>query len=211
MNRSRQPLVSSGVGQRKATMKPEDVAAAHRLRAAWDQRSNQSLSQEEAGNALGFGQSAVSQYLNAKIPLGLEATIKWAALLGCAASDLRPEFAHLITPTAPYEDRAREASKVSEPSAEFMHHYAAQMLSGDEREMLAMYRATTDDARQLLRRIAAELPRSIGLRVADEPLTDPHARIAELQRENDRLQDELDYALENPPEPEQEYTGEEDL
>lgn len=45
------------------------------------------MSQEQASEMLGFGQSALSQYLNGKIPLNVEAATKIAKLVGCSVSD----------------------------------------------------------------------------------------------------------------------------
>ncbi|NRR28865.1 LexA family transcriptional regulator [Oxalobacteraceae bacterium] len=50
-------------------------------------------SQEVAAGLLGFNQSALSQYLNGKIPLNVEAAIKFSALLGCAVGDFSPSLA----------------------------------------------------------------------------------------------------------------------
>lgn len=45
---------------------------------------------------MGFSQGAVSHYLNGRIPIGLEACIKWAQLLRCDPASIRPEFAPLF-------------------------------------------------------------------------------------------------------------------
>lgn len=44
-------------------------------------------SQEAAAELLGFGQSALAQYLNGRIPLNVEASIKFSGLLGVAISE----------------------------------------------------------------------------------------------------------------------------
>jgi len=80
-----------------AKMTPADEAAGSALRALWDARASRlGLTQETAGAALGMNQSATSQYLNSKIPIGLEACIKWAALLQCDPGEIRPEFEPLF-------------------------------------------------------------------------------------------------------------------
>ncbi|MDC8756236.1 LexA family transcriptional regulator [Janthinobacterium fluminis] len=54
-------------------------------------------SQEAACESLGFGQSALAQYLNGKIPLNVEAGIKLANLLGVALADFSPTLAGQAT------------------------------------------------------------------------------------------------------------------
>ncbi|WP_076569855.1 XRE family transcriptional regulator [Janthinobacterium sp. TND4EL3] len=64
-------------------------------------------SQEAAAGALGFGQSALAQYLNGRIPLNVAAGIKFAQLLGVALSEFSPSLAseaemvaHAVAPSA---------------------------------------------------------------------------------------------------------------
>lgn len=62
----------------------------------WQHRQRESgnkISQEVAGEMVGFGQSALSQYLNGKIPLNVDAASKIAAMIGCAVSDFSPALA----------------------------------------------------------------------------------------------------------------------
>lgn len=40
-------------------------------------------------------QSVVSQYLNARMSLGVVATLKFAKFLGCKPTDIRPDLANL--------------------------------------------------------------------------------------------------------------------
>lgn len=83
---------------RRAKMKPEDVEAFRRLRDLWEARaSGLGLTQESAGAAMDVSQGAVSHYLNGRIPIGLEACIKWAALLRCDPAEIRPEFEPLFS------------------------------------------------------------------------------------------------------------------
>jgi SOS-response transcriptional repressor LexA len=49
--------------------------------------SGQPSSQEAAAELLGFGQSALAQYLNGKIPLNVDAASKFASLLGVGLSE----------------------------------------------------------------------------------------------------------------------------
>lgn len=50
------------------------------------------LSQLELGSRVGISQSAVGQYLNGKIPLGLEAKIAFAIALKINVSEIDPEI-----------------------------------------------------------------------------------------------------------------------
>jgi phage repressor protein C with HTH and peptisase S24 domain len=81
---------------------PEQTADASRLKtifATW-QRARRDAgipsSQEAISELLGFNQSALSQYLNGKIPLNVSAAVKFAALIGCSVSDFSPELGGLV-------------------------------------------------------------------------------------------------------------------
>lgn len=54
------------------------------------------MSQEQASELLGFGQSALSQYLNGKIPLNVEASTKIAKLIGCQVEDFSTSLAQQV-------------------------------------------------------------------------------------------------------------------
>ncbi len=87
---------------KKSKMAPADIAAGERLRALWNERSRRlGLTQEIAADRLGITQGAVSHYLNKRIPLGLQAALKWAALLGARPGEIRPEFADYEAPSLP--------------------------------------------------------------------------------------------------------------
>jgi len=81
------------------TLTPEQLADAGRLRslfATWQQerkRNKEASSQEAAAAILGFGQSALNQYLNGKIPLNPSALGKFCELIKCAPSDISPTIA----------------------------------------------------------------------------------------------------------------------
>lgn len=75
---------------------PEQLEDAARLRALFkhwqqDQKAlRRPASQMEAAAQLGFGQSALSQYLRGEIPLNLNAATKFAALLECSIGRFSP-------------------------------------------------------------------------------------------------------------------------
>lgn len=78
---------------------PEQLADAARLKhlfAAWQKSrraAKQPSSQEAATDLLGFNQSSLSQYVNGRIPLNIDAATKFAALLGCSIAEFSPDLA----------------------------------------------------------------------------------------------------------------------
>ncbi len=79
-------------------MTEKDIQIAERLRKIWNEKRGQlSLSQEKAAELLGFKtQGAVSQFINAKVPLNTENTLKFAALLEVPAEEINPGLAELL-------------------------------------------------------------------------------------------------------------------
>lgn len=87
-------------------LSPEQKADAQRLQTlftAWktDRKSRgEPNSQEWAADQLGFGQSALSQYLNGRIPLNNAAAAKFSKLLGCKISDFSPMLSNTLAELA---------------------------------------------------------------------------------------------------------------
>lgn len=89
----------------------EDAARLKKLFLSWQQQQRDSgapVSQEAAAEQLGFNQSALSQYLNGKIPLNVAAATKFAELLGQQISVFSPrlhdqlmEYASAVLPDEP--------------------------------------------------------------------------------------------------------------
>lgn len=81
---------------------PEQRADAARLKnlfAAWQKgrrEAGQPSSQEALSDMLGFNQSALSQYLNGRIPLNVSAATKFAGLIGCSIADFSPSLAEEV-------------------------------------------------------------------------------------------------------------------
>lgn len=81
---------------------PSQLKDAERLNALfkdWQaRRRDQGLagSQEAAAALLGFGQSALSQYLKGRIPLNVQALVKFASFLQCQPSDISADLAKTI-------------------------------------------------------------------------------------------------------------------
>lgn len=80
-------------------LSPEELAEAAQLKklfGEWQRErkeEGQPASQEAAAGLLGFGQSALNQYLNGKIPLNIEAAAKFAKLLGEPIHKFSPTMA----------------------------------------------------------------------------------------------------------------------
>lgn len=73
----------------------EEIQAADRLREIWDRRAKDlNLTQEKAAHALGFkNQSAVSQYLNGRVPLSAKALAGLSRLLEVTPEDISKPLA----------------------------------------------------------------------------------------------------------------------
>ena len=78
-----------------SSLEQEDSA---RLRAIWDRKKDSlSLSQQDVADAFGISnQTAISQYLNGKIPLNLEAAIKFAKVLEVNIREISPRHAQWV-------------------------------------------------------------------------------------------------------------------
>ncbi len=70
-----------------------DIEAAKRLRSIWEQRKlERRFTQETTSEHLGMNQSAVSMYVRGFVPLGIEATFKFAYFLGVDPREIRPDL-----------------------------------------------------------------------------------------------------------------------
>ena len=82
----------------RKTDKKTDEEATKRLRELWDKRrSERKITQEEAAEELQMSIGAVNQYLKGKLTLGVEATLRWAKLLGVSPEEIRPDIKDLVT------------------------------------------------------------------------------------------------------------------
>ncbi|HGG5995426.1 TPA: helix-turn-helix domain-containing protein [Salmonella enterica subsp. diarizonae serovar 61:r:z53] len=82
----------------KKQLTEQDLQAAKNLKAIWvERKSALGLTQEVAAERLGFGtQGAVSHYLNAQMPLNLEAVLKFSGLLQVPPEAIRPDMADIF-------------------------------------------------------------------------------------------------------------------
>jgi len=81
-------------------LSPEQLEDATRLKAVYTAKKRQlHLTQESLASACGWeSQGTVSQYLNGKIPLNLEAALKFAAALHVQVGDFSPRIAAALPP-----------------------------------------------------------------------------------------------------------------
>lgn len=85
----------------------EELEDAKRLRIIWNQKKDElNLSQVKAAKELGYNsQGAVSQYINGKVGLNLQAAAKFAKLLRVNVVDISPRLGKLVEkPLAPALD-----------------------------------------------------------------------------------------------------------
>jgi transcriptional regulator with XRE-family HTH domain len=130
-----------------------DERAAERLRAIWDEKKDRlGLTQEKAADELGFRtQGAVGHYLNARIPLNVKATLKFARLLKVSPLDIREDFIELMARTLgvepteiPWVPGTAVQGAVEEAFAK----------SPDEKALLDSYRATDDRGKRTIMNVA---------------------------------------------------------
>lgn len=81
---------------KRRPLSDEEKKWSENLKRIWlSQKKSRKLTQEEAGNAMGWTQGAVGQYLNGKIPLNPSAMLNWANYLNVLIGDIAPEFSPL--------------------------------------------------------------------------------------------------------------------
>lgn len=89
-------------GMAKRLFTAEDRAAHIKLKSLWEvKRKPLGLTQENVMEALDMNQSAVSQYLNGKIPLRLAAALKFARVLKVKPTEIRPDLAEITSEVSP--------------------------------------------------------------------------------------------------------------
>lgn len=83
----------------------DEAGDAERLKKIWDEKSpGLKLTQFKASKEFGYAnQSAISQYINGRIPLNIEAAAKFAKILHVGLDEISPRFSQALTP-APLQD-----------------------------------------------------------------------------------------------------------
>ena len=70
-------------------MTPRKQSAALKAKALWlDKKSAEGLTQDDANLALGWSNSLFGQYINGRVPMGVEAIVKIAGFLGVKPWDI---------------------------------------------------------------------------------------------------------------------------
>ena len=73
------------------------------------------LSQATLADELGYAtQSAVSQYLNGKVPLNVDASIRFATRFGCSVSDFSPSIQEEIDRIANFATHTKQDARFTE-------------------------------------------------------------------------------------------------
>lgn len=126
---------------------PAQLADASRLKALYEEwkarrrAARESASQETVAALLGFNsQSSVSQYVNGKIPLNINALVKFAALFGCAPEDISMDLAkeiQRIAEAAPEDDGAQEFVPVRRLDVRLSAGHGELVMSEDEKGRLS--------------------------------------------------------------------------
>lgn len=85
--------------QNRRQLTKEEIQDTQRLREVWDKkRVELNLSQQDVADAFGIqNQTAISQYLNGRIPLNLEAAIKFAKILDVRVNEISPRHSQWIS------------------------------------------------------------------------------------------------------------------
>lgn len=108
-------------------LSPEQLADAARLKAIYTAKKRElGLTQESLASACGWeSQGTVSQYFNGKIPLNVEAAVKFAKELYCSVADFSPRLAAELA-------QLRDPHHTSSENANAVLPLVDAGLSGDE-------------------------------------------------------------------------------
>lgn len=132
------------MGTRKK-LSVEQAEAARRLLLLWKARKDARLTQQQAAEQMGVTAATVSQYLHGVIPLGTDAVLRWAKLLGVSAAEIRPDIKESLDRLGPIMAQAD-----GEPIE----------LSQDELEWVRMLRQLSPEEQRVMRRAVAALAQS---------------------------------------------------
>ncbi len=158
----------------------EERAECARLKAIFEKRQKEArdqgarMTQETLGNSIGWrsGQSAVNQYLNGKVPLNLEALLKFAAELRFTPEEVSPRLASEL---ARGSQPAEEASNIEPgPDTKGLIPLISWVQAGSWSEVVDLY--AVGDAEDWLPCPANHGSRAFALRVRGESMYDPHGR-----------------------------------
>lgn len=90
---------------KRRELRAEEAAESSNLRRIWDERAGDlGLSQADASREFGFANpSAISQYLNSRIPLNFETTVKFANLLKVPVESISQRYADMMSSPKSHE------------------------------------------------------------------------------------------------------------
>ncbi len=81
-------------------MTEQDLAAADNLRRIWYiKKRSLGLTLEKAGEDLGMSHSSLNQYINGKMPIGINFLLRIAEYLGVEPKEIRPDFPYRLYPS----------------------------------------------------------------------------------------------------------------
>ena len=94
----------------------EELADTKRLKEAWQNNAHKlGITQSKASQEFGFAnQSAVSQYLNGRIPLNMQTATRFANLLKVPLSSISPSYASNASAGSPIASSLKKAFKTSD-------------------------------------------------------------------------------------------------
>lgn len=164
---------------KRRELSDEEKAEAGRLKAVYVLRKaearsrGENLTQEIVGHRCGWesAQSAANQYLNAKVPLNLEAILKLAEVLKFHISEVSPRLALELERIA---EAAHEPNVEPGPDIKGLVPLISWVQAGDWCEVEDHY--AVGDAEDWLPCPTAHGPRTYVLRVRGESMFNPHAR-----------------------------------
>ncbi|AZY50107.1 hypothetical protein C0J09_13970 [Bordetella avium] len=126
---------------------PTQLADASRLKSLYEdwkdkrRARGESASQETVAALLGFSsQSSVSQYVNGKIPLNINALVKFSELFGCAPEDISMDLAkdiQRIAEAAPEDNSQQEFVQVRRLDVQLSAGHGQIVVSEDEKGRLS--------------------------------------------------------------------------
>ena len=134
---------------RKRPMTPRQQEVARRAKIAFKKKQAiEKITLQEASRAIGWSDSVFGQYLNANIPMGIEAIAKVANYLNISPYELDPELADAL-PAQPEDVQALEnsLSLLSEMELErLMRKLAARLPPKDVSRLMEIFLSRLNDS-----------------------------------------------------------------
>lgn len=140
-------------------LSPEQLADAARLKAIYMAKKRElGLTQESLASACGWeSQGSVSQYLNGKIPLNVEAAVKFAKALRVSVSDFSPRLAADLAELTDEHVTAGSPPRPPAPSPATGEPNEPARLPAETRALLENLKTRTDDLPPAVKKATADL------------------------------------------------------